>query len=220
MRLYLSTSPPGTKLPFAHHAALTGALHRWLGPDNEEHDTLSLYSFSWLQGGVASQDGLDFPQGANFFISFYQRDPIARLVQSILSDPILAYDMRITGVDIRETPVFTGQHYFQVASPVFIKRDRHDGQDRHILYTDEEADACLTETLQHKLSAAGLPSDGVTVRFDRHYSGAKTQLVQYKGIHNKASFCPVIITGTPEHVAFAWCVGVGNSTGIGFGSLK
>jgi CRISPR/Cas system endoribonuclease Cas6 (RAMP superfamily) len=30
----------------------------------------------------------------------------------------------------------------------------------------------------------------------------------------------VIIKGTPEQLAFAWNVGLGNSTGIGFGALN
>ncbi|MGN9307593.1 CRISPR-associated endoribonuclease Cas6 [Enterococcus faecium] len=56
--------------------------------------------------------------------------------------------------------------------------------------------------------------------FDRTYYAAKTKLVYYKNIGNKTSICPVIIEGTPEQIAFAWNVGVGNSTGIGFGALK
>ena len=28
------------------------------------------------------------------------------------------------------------------------------------------------------------------------------------------------LKGSPEQIAFAWDVGVGNSTGIGFGALK
>ena len=219
MRLYLRTSPSDTIVPFAHLPMVTSALHRWLGPDNPEHDKLSLYSFSWLQGGRVVKGGLTFAQGAEFFISFYIREPLTRLVQGILADPDLDYGLRVTEVNIREVPVFAAVTRFQVASPVFIKRDQHDGKDRHILYSDPDADDCLTATLHHKLTSAGLDPTGANVRFDRSYTKAKTQLILYKNLQNKASFCPVIVSGTPEQVAFTWCVGVGNSTGIGFGSL-
>ena len=77
----------------------------------------------------------------------------------------------------------------------------------------------MTETLAHKLRRAGLDEAGVSVRFDRGYYAARTKRCTYKGVHNVANFCPVMVSGSPEQLAFAWDVGIGNSTGIGFGSL-
>lgn len=51
------------------------------------------------------------------------------------------------------------------------------------------------------------------------YSGKRIKLMTYKGIKNKASMCPVIIKGTLQSKQFAWNVGIGNSTGIGFGAI-
>jgi CRISPR/Cas system endoribonuclease Cas6 (RAMP superfamily) len=34
------------------------------------------------------------------------------------------------------------------------------------------------------------------------------------------NWCPIIIKGKPETKLFAWNVGLGNSTGIGFGAIK
>lgn len=45
LRLTGNTQP----VPFDHLHQLTSALHKWLGT-NEEHNRLSLYSFSWLDG--------------------------------------------------------------------------------------------------------------------------------------------------------------------------
>ncbi len=78
----------------------------------------------------------------------------------------------------------------------------------------------LTETLKRKLKIAGLPDDKINVSFQSDYSGAKTKIIYYNNIGNKVNICPVIIEGTPEQIAFAWNVGVGNSTSIGFGALK
>ena len=41
-----------------------------------------------------------------------------------------------------------------------------------------------------------------------------------KGIENRASICPLIIIAKPETIAFTWNVGIGNSTGIGFGAIS
>lgn len=68
MRLHLQLSPSREVVPFNHLPVLTGALHKWLGP-NQEHGGLSLYSFSWLQGGRATRNGLRFDDGATWMIS-------------------------------------------------------------------------------------------------------------------------------------------------------
>jgi len=89
----------------------------------------------------------------------------------------------------------------------------------HVSFDDENASDYLTETLKRKLSLAGLPIDNLKVSFDKNYHSPKTKIITYKGIGNRVNFCPVIVEGTPEQIAFAWNVGVGNSTGIGFGAL-
>ena len=58
------------------------------------------------------------------------------------------------------------------------------------------------------------------IYFDASHTKAGTKLVNYKGIMNRASWCSVIIKGSPETKLFAWNVGIGNSTGIGFGAIK
>lgn len=70
------------------------------------------------------------------------------------------------------------------------------------------------------MKVAGLPDDpDFSVEFDMAYSGKRIKLMTYKGIKNKASMCPVIIKGTLQSKQFAWNVGIGNSTGIGFGAI-
>lgn len=57
------------------------------------------------------------------------------------------------------------------------------------------------------------------VSFDKNYFNPKTKLVRINGIDSRANFCPVIIEGNPEAIRFAWNVGVGHSTGCGFGAI-
>lgn len=218
MRIYLTLSKNTTLVPFDYPVNLVGALHKWLG-QNELHDLVSLYSFSWLQRGKAvGERGLDFPNGSLWFISAYDPELIKRIISGILNDPEIAFGMRVLEVTLRETPAFSSGTRFFLGSPVLVKRSIEHRQ-RHYLYTEPETDALLTETLQRKLARAGLPAEGVVVRFDRRHPGAKTKVSTYQQIKNKVNYCPVIIEGSPEQIGFAWDVGVGNSTGIGFGSL-
>lgn len=220
MRLLLTLSPNRTLVEFNHLHILAGALHKWLGP-NDEHDGLSLYSWSWLQGGRANGQGLHFPKGAQWHISAIDGDFLTRSIQGIFRDPGIRWGMQVQECQIVAPPVFPdfSEARFLCASPVFVKRTLPDGEEKHYLYTDPESDRLLTETLQHKLRAAGLDDQGVSVRFDRAYAKARTQKVMYRQIGNMANYCPVFVQGTAEQLAFAWTVGVGNSTGIGLGAL-
>ena len=219
MRIYLKLSNSKRLLPFTYQSYLTGALHKWIGDENELHEGVSLYSFSWLQNVNANRSGINLTNDSYFFISVYDDGLIKRIIKGIISDPSLCFGIVVTDVQIAEDREFSSQEKFFVASPVFIKR-RFDNNEKHITYSDPNAALYLTETLQKKLRIAGLPEDGIRVSFDKDYPYPRTKIISYKTIGNKVNICPVIIEGSQEQIAFAWNVGVGNSTGIGFGALK
>lgn len=219
MRLHLKITGNTSDVPFSNIPVLVGTVHKWLG-ENSWHNELALHSFSWLRGARRSaKGGLHFPFGAEWFISAIEPDFIKRLITGIQEDPNINYGMKVHSITIQEDPSFTTTHSFSLASPILIKR-REDDHVRHYLFSDQESDKFLTETLQTKLRKAGISSEGVHVAFNKDYPTPKTKLVNYNGIGNRTSLCPVIIKGTSEQIAFAWNVGIGNSTGIGFGALN
>ncbi|WP_211204019.1 CRISPR-associated endoribonuclease Cas6 [Chloroherpeton thalassium] len=196
---------------------MAGIFHKWVN-DAEIHDSLSLYSFSWLRGGGVNNNNLDFPKGGYWFISIYDSETLMKIIKQIQINPNIAYGMTVKEVVIFETPEFSSEQRFMLATPIFIKRTM-DKKSIHYLYFDNESDKLMTETLKTKLKKAGINDESLKISFDRSYDKAKVKLISYKGIKNKANLCPVIITGKPETLAFAWNVGIGNSTGIGFGAL-
>lgn len=218
MRFHINTSVTEEVLPFNYQPILTGALHKWLG-NNNDHDSISFYSFSWLSGGEAVKNGLKFKNGASFFISSIENEFLKSIYTGITKDPSIANGLIVTSINIQEDPVFENNSVFFVASPVLIKRKVGE-RIKHFTFREKESDTYLTETFKTKLKKAGLPIEGVNVQFEKDYLNPKTKLIHYKGIGNKVNICPVRISGSPEQIAFAWNVGVGNSTGIGFGALK
>ena len=222
MRLHFTLSPNQEPVPFDYQHFLTGAFHKWLGPRNDIHDSLSLYSLSWLGGSRILNGCLDFPHSARWFISFHDESLADRIVQGALAHPEVCCGMYVIRIEQQRTPHFSNHYTFKVASPVLAKSSELDGKIKHYIYSDPEADAALTTTLRHKIDKAGLGTEHnqVTVRFDRTYLTPKTKLVQIKQTANRASICPIIVEGTPEAVRFAWNVGVGHGTGSGFGALR
>ena len=54
MRIHLKTTPNTKPVPFDYQQKLVGTIHKWIG-DNSIHDKISLYSFSWINGGRMRQ---------------------------------------------------------------------------------------------------------------------------------------------------------------------
>jgi len=218
MRIYIQLSNSKETVPFNYQSFLTGAIHKWIG-NNNIHGSLSLFSFSWLQNMITSKSGLRSSSNSFFFISAFDESVIKQIIKGILVDPFICFGISVTDVQIQEDPVFTSKEKFLSASPIFIKR-RFDGKEKHILYNDSDAGRFLTETFVRKALIAGVETAGLSIAFDKDYPMAKSKVIYYKDIGNKVSICPIIVEGTPAQITFAWNTGVGNSTGIGFGSLK
>ena len=222
MRIYIKTTPNHSVVPFDYQQKLIGTIHKWLG-NNDIHDNISLYSFSWLIGGkIIDGSGFVFPDGARFFVSFYEKEYLKLLMKTILDDPEMFCGLSVREISLGEEPLFSAEpQYFRLASPVFIKRYHNDERDwKFYFYDDEESSKFMTETLKHKMQVAGLPEDkSLKVVFDKSYLGKSIKMVTIHGIKSKASMCPVIVYGSPESKLFAWTVGIGNSTGSAFGAL-
>lgn len=217
MRIHLKITSPSDLIPFNHQPMLVGTIHKWLGW-NEEHGKVSLYSFSRLEGGKRIRSGLLFENGTSFFFSSHYPEQIQKLISGIQTDRTMFNGLEVREILMQEDPDLSGRELFFPASPVFIKRKNGQKID-HILFDDSRAGACLKETLLTKMKQAGIEDDTLEIGFDTAYRKAGSKMVTYNGIQNRASWCPVIIKGKPETKLFAWNVGLGNSTGIGFGAI-
>lgn len=219
MRLHIKTSKSKGSIDFNYQLLLTGCVQKWLGKDNEEHGKVSLYSFSWLHNVNVLKTGVQLKDGSSFFLSFHSDEPAKRVLKNILQEPEMFAGARVIDITIEETPLFSSKEHFFLGSPILIKK--HDNnKEKHYTFMDEESNQFMTDTLKAKATHAGLITEGVKVYFDREYLSPKTKVVAYRNIKNKVNICPIIVEGPPEVVAFAWNVGIGNSTGIGFGALK
>jgi len=219
MRLHLKLTKSSIPIPFNYQHLLTGCFHKWLGSSNLQHGEISMYSFSWLQNVKAINKGLLTTENTYLFINFHDAEIAKKVITGIMDAPDMFHGIKVREVSIQVAPEFGNKAYFYVASPVLVKRDTEKGK-KHYQYFEDETNDLLTETLKLKLEKARLSTANVSVRFDVDYAKSKTKIVSYKEVKNKVNICPVVIEGSPEQIAFAWNVGIGNSTGIGFGALR
>lgn len=220
MRIHIRLNSSTEIVPFEHQSKLVGTIHKWIGADNAEHGDVSLFSFSRLDGGKAVKGkGLRFENGSSFFISAYKDDLIKAIVWGIQQDKTMFCGLSVLEIVLEQNPDLTNRELFYPSSPIFIKRHTEQHTE-HIVYTDERAASLLKETLHTKMKLAGIVDDDFEIYFNTSDKGAGTKLINYNGIGNKASWCSVTIKGSSETKLFAWNVGLGNSTGIGFGAIR
>lgn len=221
MRLHLKTTPNSEIVPFEYQQKLVGTFHKWLGIDNFEHGNVSLYSFSWLQNGMKKSKGFDFPNGAHWFFSLFQEDRAKYMLRNILKDPEMFMGMTVHDVVVEKDPDLSHREFFYVGSPILIKRNVEGTHNQKYFYYDNvESSELMKQSLVHKMQIAGIEEDdSLDIRFNLDYSNRKKKLISYNGIYYKGSLCPIMMKGKPFTKEFAWNVGIGNSTGIGFGSI-
>lgn len=222
MRIQLHFSPNYQPVPFNHLHYLTGALHKWLGP-NENHDDLSLYSFGWLQKGEKIGKGLMFPQGATLNLSFHESEKAWEVARGILEDPAWRYGMRVTKALEQPYPAFATKARFMTdRGGIILRYKKEDGKRDYMDWTNPNSSEALTRILRRKMEKAGFLSEDLkaTMEFDKTYRNPYTKKITIKKAEHICSVCPVIVTGTPKAVRFAWLTGAGELTGSGFGALK
>jgi CRISPR-associated endoribonuclease Cas6 len=205
-------------MPFDYQYKLTGLLHKWLGK-NDIHDGKSLYSFSWLKGDYYLQQGLNFEQGAKWFISFHDSELGKILIDAIQKDPTAIYGMRVEEIVIKTDPEYTDKAHLPAASPILVRDYSSNQNGDYLTPKHEDTGKLLTESIKSKMKFAGLDYE-IKIDFDKTYPRAKTKLIDIKGIKHRANICPVIMEGDPEAIRFARNVGIGHLTGCGFGALE
>ncbi len=212
MRLILTLSPATERVPFSYQELLLSRIHSWLGKDNQYHDAMSNYSFGWL---TAKAGGMNFRKGGGWQIASPSEDFFKRLLTGIEKDKQVICGMRTTNIHKYSIALLKTQHY-KVGSPILLKN-----QDKHVTYLDSDlANELLTQSIRHRLDKIGFEdiSNQVSAEFTPNkYS--KTKLVTINGIENRCSFCDIKVFAPIEAQYFIYDVGVGTSTGCGFGFL-
>jgi len=220
MRLKLKLTKNKSIVPFDYQQKIVGTIYKWLGR-NEEHGRQSAFSFSHLQKGEKVEKGFNFPEGSILYFSSTDNKLLTKIYKGIKADKNLFNGLSVYEIDMIAEPPFRNRERFSLLSPLLIKQWVGKGKKhRHLTFEDKEADKILTESVKKRLESNGIPDDNLNIFFDRSYQRKKTKVINYKGVGNKASVCPIIIEGNFDTMEFLWNNGVGHSTGIGFGCLK
>lgn len=226
MNFTLVMSRPKRVIPYQHHHKVVGAFHKWLG-ENVLHDQTSLYSISWLMGGRAKKTGLKFMKNPILHVSTPIPMIIHELAAGIVYDPSFIYDMEVIDSSAVETiPDFENEvsGTFELSTPLFVKDYETSKFGLYISKNVDIINSQINSLMRRKLYIAGLselPLQLSVIADDT----VKEKTFQYikdgKMLYHSAN-CNVKVnfSGHSTAVKFAAEVGIGNSTGIGYGYVK
>ena len=229
MKLKVEFSKNTEPVSFGYVSNLNGYLHKVLGSNNEYHDDISLYSTSFLYDGKISKNKkyFDFPNGAIWYVSSPDKDFITKFISNIYQNTNFAFGMKLKGVELVKSEIKNedGYYLFHTKSPILLKQ--RDFETRKNVYYTYEDDVKTTSELMKsiilkKAEKASMPikNEDFDISFDYEYPMKKIKWISIKTVNNKTSVCPVFIRTAKKEVAeFIYAVGVGHSTGSGFGFL-
>lgn len=212
-------------VPFNYRPLLLSFLHREiLGNDNTYHDDTSLYSISPLFNSKTVKDGLLFKKGAIWLIRTPSlevfKDFYLRGKNSIGSE--LGYSLNLKNISFSVdnftdlTKLTTG------TSPIFLGQNPNTETPDHITYKHDNSlvNDTIKRILFTKAEKMGfsLNRDDIQFSFNSNHP-LKTKSIKLGNAINIATQGKIDITGTPEAIGLCYGLGIGKSTGCGFGFI-
>jgi CRISPR-associated endoribonuclease Cas6 len=229
MKLKIEFSKNTEPVTFGYVSNLNGYLHKVLGSNNEYHDDISLYSTSFLHGGKISRNKkyFEFPNGAVWYVSSPDKVFIQNFINNVFQNISFAFGMELQGVVLVQTELREedGYYLFHTKSPILLKQ--RDFETKKNIYFTYEDDIKTTSELMKSVilkkaekASVAIKNSDFDIFFNYEYPGKKIKWIKIKTVNNKTSVCPIYVkTNNLEIAKFIYDIGVGHSTGSGFGFL-
>lgn len=218
MRITLNFEP--TMVPFIEPTQnyVNGMVHFILGENNPYHNSFSNYSVSFLIGGTLTTDGLIFPNGGKVYISSPDNIFIETVLLGLIQKKnIKLRDIRLMSYDVSDIKINNRYDIVKTLSPILLKKG-----EKRFTFKDEEFLPLLKQQCIAKLTKNGLTStdlNGFNIK-PFHFENAKVKLPKIKNVVNPSSDVMLVIEGSAKARKMIYEMGLGNSTGCGFGAIK
>lgn len=229
MRIVVNFTKNTEPVQFNYLSNLNGYLHKVLGKGNEYHDKLSIYSTSFLHGGKRDEktNTLNFSNGASWYVSSPDMKFIKEFIENLYKNIDFSFGMKLESAHKIDPNIKKIRNYFYLKSksPILLKeRNGETNKTKYYTYNDNflHTSDIMKKIIIKKAEDAKfvLNKSDFEIYFDHQYSNKKIKNINIKSINNTCSVCPIIIKTEDENVIkFITDVGVGHSTGSGFGCI-
>lgn len=221
MRIKIIFSKPSQPLPLSNDEHVVAYLHKCLGKDNKYHNAPSKYCITPILGGRLERESktIDFKgeEAPYIYVSSEDSEFFNKLMLGLFVNPELGFGMKVLDVQNVCTTVFDGYNIFKAVTPIVLKEK---GSRKYLTIKDEGYENLLKEHTMNKLSKAipGVDLSGFEMEVMKNVPH-KVRKSMYKKTLIRSTICSVKITCNKKIAEFIYSNGLGQSTGIGFGSV-
>lgn len=216
LKIYFDLPKEGVAIPINNQKELNSFIHKTLGHDNKYHDAFSNYSISWLMGGKMIDKGsISFSTNPYLFVTSLDSEFIGTLLKGLMDKKYDLFGMKYSHCEMNEFAVNSRFDTILTNSPVIVK----DENGRKISVDNLEFIEYLKQNCIRKLKFCGIVDDTFDIIL-RHPEKAKTKKVMVGESFNICTLISCYVYGKPETRKMLYNLGLGGSTGCGFGSVK
>lgn len=218
-RIKIELTKPTVPVPINNQHNLNGFIHESFGTNNPYHDKFSDYSISSLQGGRLNDDRhtLNFDtESPHFFISSDNEEFLMFAVQSFIVTKASMFGMKFHTIGVFDD--FKLNKYYDdviTISPIIVKNK----EGKKITIEDDDFIYYLTENCKKKLLHKEIVDPTLKIEIINPHK-AKSKCVWVGNVFNPCSMVRLRIYGTKQTRSILYNMGLGGSTGSGFGAIK
>ena len=218
MRIKVNLTQPTCEVPINNQHFLNGFIHKVFGKNNNLHDSFSNYNISSLQGGKLNDDKktLSFNESNPYILISGDNDFITFVIESFMKSDASMFGMKYDYFD--SSYDFVLHSYYDnviTVSPILLKNK--DG--RKITYKNENWLNLLMYQCIKKLEYNGIYDPNFKIEIINEHK-AKEKCVWVGDVFNVCSSIRLKVYGSKKTRTLIYNMGLGNSTGSGFGTIK
>lgn len=218
MRIKIELTQPTESVPVNNQHFLNGFIFASFGKNCDRHDKFSDYNITSLQGGKLNDDKktLSFPDSNPYFYISGSDEFIGFAVNAFANSTSSFFGMKFNKLDV--TDDFKINEYFDhivTISPIIVKNK--DG--KKITFKDSCWIERLTDNCKKKLSHIGISDPTFKLEIVNPHK-AKEKCIWVGNTFNVCSNVRLKVYGDRKTRTMLYNMGLGGSTGSGFGGIK
>lgn len=203
-------------IPIVNQSDLNSFIYRLLGDNNQYHDVFSEYSISSIQGGKL-YDGkyLKFEEEPYVQVCSEDVDFVNTLLNGLNVNKYEFFNMVFDRVEVDNFDIWKKYDKVITISPVIV----YDENRNQISCKDERFIECLKKNCLDKLRHHNINDGSFDIELLNPDKGKVKRVLVGKRL-NIASMCLFKISGRVKSRECLYNLGLGGSTGSGFGAVK
>lgn len=202
-------------LPIVCQKELNSFIYRTLGDNNKYHDSFSDYSISSIQGGkLYNKNELKFIDNPYIIITSLNNEFINDMIVGLEKRKYDFFGMKYKKMEISEFMPNKRFDIINTISPVIVKLNN-----RKISIDNELFIQTLKQNCIDKLKHKGVEDETFDI-FIRNKHKTKKKYIIVGDVFNICTNISLYVYGKPNTRKILYNMGLGGSTGSGFGTIK